>query len=310
MPVGPAVTGPFAITPRRPARFLRRARRILERERHGGARDARRARSWAATAWAGGSARAASARSTRRSTRRLDRWVAVKVIPADGETPVRARREAVAAARLEHPGIVAIYDAGEEDGARYLVCELVEGRTLAQLEQAGELTDRDVLRVGLALCDALAARPRARRRAPRRQAAERARPRSAAHAGAARPSWPTSASRCSPATTRSRARATWSGRSPTWRPEQAAGKRVDDRADLYALALVLYEALGGRQPRARRHARRRPRSRVGKPVAEPGQAPPRPAARSWSRAIDTRAARRARPSAARSTTSPTRSSRR
>ncbi|MEA2124969.1 MAG: eukaryotic-like serine/threonine-protein kinase, partial [Solirubrobacteraceae bacterium] len=85
----------------------------------------------------------------------LDRWVAVKVIPSDGETPVRARREAVAAARLEHPGIVAIYDAGEEDGARYLVSELVDGNTLAQLEQAGALTDRDVLRVGLALCDAL-----------------------------------------------------------------------------------------------------------------------------------------------------------
>src|SRR5919107_3865511 len=86
----------------------------------------------------------------------LDRWVAVKVIPADAETPVRARREAVAAARLEHPGIVAIYDAGEEDGARYLISELVDGRTLAQLEAAGELSDRDVLRVGLALADALA----------------------------------------------------------------------------------------------------------------------------------------------------------
>src|SRR5438477_650502 len=40
---------------------------------------------------------------------RLDRWVAVKVIPADDAAPDRARREAIAAARLEHPGIVAVY---------------------------------------------------------------------------------------------------------------------------------------------------------------------------------------------------------
>ncbi len=111
----------------------------------------------------------------------LDRWVAVKVIPSDAETPVRARREAVAAARLEHPGIVAIFDAGEEDGARYLISELVEGRTLAQLEQAEELTDRDVLRIGLALCDALAARARARGHPPRPQAGEHPRPRPAAY---------------------------------------------------------------------------------------------------------------------------------
>src|SRR3954452_12843602 len=65
---------------------------------------------------------------------RLDRWVAVKVIHAEGAAPQRARREAVAAARLDHPGIVAVFDAGEEDGSRYLISELVEGRTLAQLE--------------------------------------------------------------------------------------------------------------------------------------------------------------------------------
>ena len=61
----------------------------------------------------------------------LDRWVAVKVIPADGAAPERARREAKAAARLDHQGIVAIFDAGEAPGARYLVSELVDGRTLA-----------------------------------------------------------------------------------------------------------------------------------------------------------------------------------
>src|SRR5215212_4313013 len=79
---------------------------------------------------------------------RLERWVAVKVIPTDGPAPERARREAKAAARLDHPGIVALFDAGEEERARYLVSELVEGPTLAELEAAGALTDRDVLRIG------------------------------------------------------------------------------------------------------------------------------------------------------------------
>jgi eukaryotic-like serine/threonine-protein kinase len=62
---------------------------------------------------------------------RLDRPVAVKVIPAGGAAPERAQREARAVARLEHPAIVGLFDAGEEDGCRYLVSELVEGRTLA-----------------------------------------------------------------------------------------------------------------------------------------------------------------------------------
>ena len=83
---------------------------------------------------------------------RLERRVAIKVIPADGAAaPERARREARAAARLDHPGIVGLFDAGEADGARYLVSELVEGPTLAALEADGALTDRDVLRIGLAL---------------------------------------------------------------------------------------------------------------------------------------------------------------
>jgi len=79
---------------------------------------------------------------------RLDRPVAVKVIPAGGPSPERAQREARAVARLDHPGIVRLFDAGEEDDCRYLVSELVEGRTLAQLQADGELSDRDVLRAG------------------------------------------------------------------------------------------------------------------------------------------------------------------
>src|SRR3954470_561191 len=64
----------------------------------------------------------------------LGRPVAVKVIPASGPAPERGQREALAAGRLDPPGIVAVFDAGEDGTARYLVSELVEGRTLDRLE--------------------------------------------------------------------------------------------------------------------------------------------------------------------------------
>jgi hypothetical protein len=176
---------------------------------------------------------------------RLDRPVAVKVVPAPGPMPERAQREALAAARLDHPGIVAVFDAGEEDGERFLVSELVRGRTLAELEREGALSDRDVLRVGLALADAL----------------EHAHERGVIHRDV-KPQNVIVPSE--PARTAAKLLdfgvAHLAGDEPLTRtgdvvgtlvymaPEQAAGRRVDERADLYSLAIVLYEALAGTNP--------------------------------------------------------------
>src|ERR671933_96719 len=71
---------------------------------------------------------------------RLDRPVAVKVIPAGTRAPERAQREAMAVARLDHPAVVAVFG---------------HGRTLDRLQADGALSDRDVARIGLALADAL-----------------------------------------------------------------------------------------------------------------------------------------------------------
>src|SRR6188472_2490856 len=73
---------------------------------------------------------------------RLRRDVAVKVIPTDGPRPdpARGRREALAAGRLDHPAVVAVFDAGEDARARYLVSELVRGRTLDRLTDDGLLS--------------------------------------------------------------------------------------------------------------------------------------------------------------------------
>ena len=75
--------------------------------------------------------------------RRLDRQVAVKVVPAAVTEPVgRARfiREARSAAGLSHPNAVAVFDAGEADGFLFIVMELVDGRSLGDvLAEVGPL---------------------------------------------------------------------------------------------------------------------------------------------------------------------------
>jgi hypothetical protein len=88
---------------------------------------------------------------------RLERLVAVKRIPVLGAAAAaRAEKEALAAARLSHPAVVSLYEAGRDDGAVYLVSELVRGHTVHELLLDGALSDRDVVLIGMAMCDALA----------------------------------------------------------------------------------------------------------------------------------------------------------
>ena len=69
----------------------------------------------------------------------LGRKVALKVMAEryaeDGEFVERFRREAQAAARLNHPNIIAVYDRGEADGRPYIAMEYLQGRTLKQVIQ-------------------------------------------------------------------------------------------------------------------------------------------------------------------------------
>jgi serine/threonine protein kinase len=93
----------------------------------------------------------------------LDRDVAIKVMRAD-RWPLDARprlaaifeREAKATARLNHPGIVTLYGAGKDDGALYLVLELLRGQSLVRTLERGPAGAREALRITREVVQALA----------------------------------------------------------------------------------------------------------------------------------------------------------
>ncbi len=91
----------------------------------------------------------------------LDRMVAYKVLPdALKENPQALKnflREAKAAAKLNHPGIVTVYDAGEQDGRYFIAMEYVDGTTLKEiLRRRGVISPAGVLHVLAQVCEALA----------------------------------------------------------------------------------------------------------------------------------------------------------
>jgi eukaryotic-like serine/threonine-protein kinase len=180
---------------------------------------------------------------------RLERDVAVKVIPIDGDgpAPARAEREARVAAKLNHPGIVSLYEFGAGDDAVYLVSELVRGRTFAELLRGGGLSDRDVARIGIALCDALAhahAKGVIHRDVKPQNVMVVAEP--AAGAGFAKlTDFGVAHLAGGDALTRT---GDVVGTLAYMAPEQAEGQRVTTAADVYALALTLYEGWTGVNP--------------------------------------------------------------
>ncbi len=91
--------------------------------------------------------------------RQLDRFVALKILPPGiGDDPAfaeRFAREARALARLNHPGIVTIYDFGRADGLFYFFMEFVDGVNLRQLLHGGRVSPREALAIVPQICDAL-----------------------------------------------------------------------------------------------------------------------------------------------------------
>jgi hypothetical protein len=178
---------------------------------------------------------------------RLERDVAVKAIPRERGGGERIEREALAAARLNHPAIVGIYELASDEHDVYLVSELVRGRTLAELLRAGAISDRDVARIGADLCEALAhahARGVIHRDLKPQNVMVVAEP--AAGVGFAKlTDFGVAHLVSGDILTRT---GDVVGTLAYMAPEQAEGARVTPACDVYSLALTLYEAWTGRNP--------------------------------------------------------------
>jgi serine/threonine protein kinase len=177
----------------------------------------------------------------------LSRRVAVKLLlpelAVDDALRMRFRNEAIAAAKLTHPGIVATYDTGDDDGTAYIVMELVEGVTIRRLiDERGRLPVHEAVDISSQVADALEHAHRQglvhRDIKPANVLVQRDGRAKVTDFGIAKAAGGDDLTRTG----------TVVGTARYLSPEQVNGHTVDGRADVYALGLILYEMLAGRAP--------------------------------------------------------------
>jgi eukaryotic-like serine/threonine-protein kinase len=189
---------------------------------------------------------------------RLDRDVAIKVLPegfsADVGRLERFDREARLLAALNHPHIASIHDFADLDGAKYLVMELAPGETLEARMRRGPIPAGEALAIARQICDALAAAHERgivhRDLKPANVMVDDEGRVKVLDFGLARAD-DSDAFESDPANSPTIARGTEAGMilgTPGYMsPEQARGKRVDRRADIWALGVVMWEMLTGKR---------------------------------------------------------------
>jgi serine/threonine-protein kinase len=200
----------------------------------------------------------------------LGRPVALKALAenlaADPSFRARFLREARLAARLHHPNVVQVFDAGEDAEGLFIVMELVDGETLAhELSRRGRLPPDEVAALGIALADGLAAAHEAglvhRDVKPRNVLRGRGGAVKLGDFGIA----------SSAETTALTEEGSVLGTAAYLAPEQARGLPAGPAADLYALGVVLYEALAGRRPYEADSLQELVLRREREPVVPPGR---------------------------------------
>ena len=177
----------------------------------------------------------------------LDRPVAVKLlhreISEEADQLERFRREARAAARLSHPNLVSVIDAGEDEGRPYIVFEYVEGDTLKRRIQAAGVLPVDeaiayAIEIGRGLIAAHGRKLVHRDVKPQNVLIDTDGRAKVTDFGIAR------SLEAEGLTATGRVLGTTDYVSP----EQAMGEDVDERSDVYSLGIVLYEMLTGEVP--------------------------------------------------------------
>jgi eukaryotic-like serine/threonine-protein kinase len=179
---------------------------------------------------------------------RLDRPVAVKFLAdnlaADPSAHERFVREGRLAARLSHPGVVAVYDTGTVSDRPFIVMELVEGQSLADtLAERGRLEQKEVARIGAQLADAL---QHAHDAGLVHRDVKPANVLAGSNGDVKIADFGIAAALGDG--TRLTQTGTVLGTASYLAPEQAAGLEVRPSADVYALGVVLYELLTGEPP--------------------------------------------------------------
>ena len=190
----------------------------------------------------------------------LDREVAIKLLPeafaADPDRLTRFGREARLLASLNHPGIATIHGLHQAEGVHFLAMELVDGVDLAQRLARGPLPLDEALRIGLELTEALEAAHASgvvhRDLKPanvKLTSAGKVKVLDFGLAKALSAGDPEKDMSMSPTMTAAATQAGMiMGTAAYMSPEQARGKPVDRRADIWAFGCVLYEMLTGRKP--------------------------------------------------------------
>jgi eukaryotic-like serine/threonine-protein kinase len=191
---------------------------------------------------------------------RLDRTVAIKVLPSELSTKPglrqRFEREARAIASLNHPHICALHDVGQQDGVDFLVMEYLEGETLADRLSHGPLKTEQLLRHAIQMADAL---DKAHRKGfvhrdlkPANimltQAGVKLLDFGLAQFEEKVPSGEDIAGTAATLTRQPlTAEGTIVGTMPYMAPEQLEGKETDARTDVFAFGAILYEMATGKR---------------------------------------------------------------
>lgn len=187
---------------------------------------------------------------------RLERDVALKFVrPSSAQDADRLRRfeqEARAAAALNHPNIVAIYDIGMHEGVPFIVSELLEGKTLRERLAAGALSVREAANIGLQVAEGLIAAHDKhivhRDLKPENLFITKQNLVKILDFGIAKLVHPDASKSPSIEALTTQTRSGFVlGTVAYMAPEQLRGKAVDGRTDIFSMGAILYEMLTGRR---------------------------------------------------------------